>query len=483
MVIPMAVLSGLEPKEVYRFFEEICAIPHGSYHTKQISDYVVNFAKERGLRFRQDDVNNVVIWKEATVGYENSPVVMIQGHMDMVCEKTQDCEKDMEKDGLDLFVDGDVVGAYGTTLGSDDGIAVAMALAILDSDIIPHGPLECLFTVDEEVGMGGAQALDASDLKAQYLLNLDSEEDRVLTVSCAGSTRAHCSFDVERVPFDGHLCLLTIDGLIGGHSGEEIHKGRANSNILMGRAICEIGSVCDLRLVEVQGGAKENAIALKTKAVISVSNIVAAKEKAEELQQMFRNEYRVQDGNIRVLLEETACDLLPMTVGWTKRVATFLFCVPFGVQAMSAEVEGLVQTSLNIGRVITDEKEVTAYFMIRSSVNSQQDEVTKRVAALAEGLGGRLEITSSYSAWEYKADSHLREVMIEAFRDVYGTEPKVAALHAGLECGILSGKMPGLDCISYGPDLTDIHTPRERMHIASVMRIWRLTREMLKRLK
>ncbi len=479
----MAVLTGLEPKEVYRFFEEICAIPHGSYHTKRISDHVAGFAKERGLKYRQDEANNVVIWKGPTPGFENSPTVMIQGHMDMVCEKEPDCEKDMEKEGLDLFVEGDTVGARGTTLGSDDGIAVAMALAILDSETIPHGPLECVFTVDEEVGMGGAQALDTSDLKAGYLLNLDSEEDRVLTISCAGSARMHCRFDVERAPFDGHPCRITVDGLAGGHSGEEIHKGRANSNILMGRTLCEIGSVCDLRLVEVQGGAKENAIALKTAAVISVSDVAAAKKKAEELQTVFRNEYRVQDGNIRVTFEEVSSPMLPMTEEWTKRVSTFLFCVPFGVQAMSAEVDGLVQTSLNIGRVITEEKRVTAYFLMRSSVNTQQDELVKRVAALAAGLCGSSKVESSYSAWEYKEDSRLREIMTEAFREVYGEEPELKALHAGLECGILSGKMPALDCISYGPDLTDIHTPRERMHIASVQRIWKLTQEVLRRLQ
>lgn len=479
----MSVLSGLEPKEVYRFFEEICAIPHGSYNTKQISDYVVNFAKERGLRYRQDDANNAVIWKSATKGYEDAPTVMIQGHMDMVCEKDQGCEKDMEREGLDLFVEGDTIGARGTTLGGDDGIAVAMALAILDSDDIPHGPLECLFTVDEEVGLLGAQALDASDLNARYLLNLDSEEDRVLTVGCAGSTRASSSFDIERAPFDGRICRLTVDGLIGGHSGEEIHKGRANSNVLMGRMLCEIAGVCELRIVDLQGGAKENAIAVKTSAVISVSDFEAAKRKADELQKIFSSEYRVQDGNIRVTFEEASSPMLPMSEEWTKRIAAFLFCVPFGVLAMSAEVDDLVQTSINIGRVITDDKKVAAHFMVRSSVNSQQDEAAKRVIALADVLGGRSEIASSYSAWEYRSDSRLKEIVIEAFREVYGSDPTVKALHAGLECGILAGKMPGLDCISYGPDLTGIHTPRERMHIASVQRIWRLTKEILKKLR
>ena len=450
----MNVLSGLEPKNVFHFFEQICAIPHGSYHTKAISDYLVAFAKERGLKYRQDEANNVIIWKGATPGYENAPTVMLQGHMDMVCEKDPDCAKDMETESLDLFVDGDEVGARGTTLGGDDGIAVAMGLAILDADDIAHGPLECLFTVDEEVGMIGARALDASDLKAKYMINIDSEEEKVLTVSCAGSTHAVCTLPVKREPFAGETFTLTVDGLIGGHSGEEIHKGRANSNILMGRALYELSEKTEVRIVDVRGGTKDNAIPRDASAVITVANAAAAQ---------------------RVVTELDADS--------TRRVICFLFCAPNGVQMMSADVPGLVQTSLNLGQVFSEEDKVTARFMVRSSVNSQKDETTERVAALVKTLGGSIEIPASYSAWEYRPDSPLRDVTVEAFRAVYGEEPTIAALHAGLECGILSGKMPELDCISFGPDLTNIHTPRERLHIASTRRVWQLTLETLKRIR
>ena len=250
----MAVLSELEPKNVYRFFEQMCAIPHGSFHTKAISDYIAAFARERGLKYRQDETNNVVIFKPATPGYENAPTVMLQGHMDMVAEKEADCPLDMEKDGLDLFVEGDLVGARGTTLGGDDGIAVAMGMAILDADDIPHGPLECLFTVDEEVGMIGARALDASDMHAKYLINLDSEEDKVFTVSCAGSTRVVSGFTGSREPFSGQTVRVNVTGLKGGHSGEEIHKCRANANVLLGRVLYELSKVSELRLVSVSGG-------------------------------------------------------------------------------------------------------------------------------------------------------------------------------------------------------------------------------------
>ena len=479
----MGILSSLQPQNVFRFFEELCAIPHGSHNTKAISDYLAAFAESRRLKYRQDELNNVIIWKAPTAGYENAPTVMLQGHMDMVAEKDADCPKDMEKEGLDLFVEGDLVGARGTTLGGDDGIAVAMALAILDDDSIPHAPLECLFTVDEEVGMLGARGLDASDLTARYLLNLDSEEEKVLTVSCAGSTRAVCTLPVSRAAYEGIVCKLTLDGLMGGHSGEEIHKCRANANILMGRALTELRNATDLRIIAVSGGAKDNAIPRDAAALVSVKDFAAAEAAAKALGEALQNEYRTADPDIRVSLEPAASDLMPMDEDSTRRVAAFLFCAPNGVQMMSAEVAGLVQTSLNLGQVYTDGDAVIARFMIRSSVNSQAAETTEKVIALTEALGGTVDIPASYSAWQYRPDSHLRDVMIEAFRAVYGEEPKIAALHAGLECGILSGKMPDLDCISFGPDLTNIHTPRERLHVASTERTWALTLETLKRLK
>ena len=479
----MGVLSGLEPKTVFRFFEELCAIPHGSHNTKAISDYLVTFARDRRLKFRQDELNNVIIWKGPTAGYEHSPAVMLQGHMDMVAEKDADCSKDMEREGLDLFVEGDLVGAHGTTLGGDDGIAVAMALAILDANDIPHGPLECLFTVDEEVGMLGARGLDASDLTAKYLLNLDSEEEKVLTVSCAGSTRAVCTLPVGRAAYAGTVCKLVIDGLIGGHSGEEIHKGRANANILMGRALTELRNATDMRLLTVSGGAKDNAIPRDAKALVIVKDEGAGRRAVAALGEALKNEYRTADPDIRVTLTPADSDLLPMDGDSTRRVAAFLFCAPNGVQMMSAEVPGLVQTSLNLGQVYTEGDGVVSRFMVRSSVNSQAAETTEKVITLTKALGGQVDIPASYSAWQYRPDSHLRDVMVEAFRAVYNEEPKIAALHAGLECGILSGKMPELDCISFGPDLTNIHTPRERLHVASTERTWRLTLETLKRLK
>lgn len=479
----MGVLSGLEPKKVFQYFEEICAIPHGSFHTKQLSDYLAAFAKERGLAYRQEASNNVIIWKDATPGYENAPVVMLQGHIDMVAEKDPGCPKDMEKEGLDLFVEGDVIGARGTTLGGDDGIAAAMALAILDSDDIPHGPLECVFTDGEEVGMIGAHALDASDLKAKYLLNLDSEAEGVLTVSCAGSSRLVCDFALQREAFDGTCCSIRVEGLQGGHSGEEIQIGRANANILMGRVLTAVSRVTTMRLVTVNGGSKDNAIPVWAEALVVVEDPAKAGQAVRALEAAARNEYRTMDPGVTITVKEAARDRLPADAKSTAGVACFLFCAPNGVQNMSAEVPGLVQTSLNMGVVVTEGDTVSVRFMPRSSVNSQKDEVNAKVTALAEALGAKVDMTTSYSAWEYRKDSPLRDIMVETYRDLYGKAPKVEALHAGLECGILNGKMPELDCISFGPDMENIHTPRERLHIASTERVWKLTLETLKRLR
>ena len=479
----MPVLSDLEPREVFAWFERLCAIPHGSHHTKAISDYLVAFARERNLACRQDSANNVVIRKAASAGYENAPVVMLQGHIDMVCEKDADCGKDMETEGLDLFVDGDVIGARGTTLGGDDGIAVAMALAVLDADDIPHGPLECVFTADEEVGMIGARALDASDLKAKYLINIDSEEEGVLTVSCAGACRTLCTLPVTRVPFDGETLRVRISGLAGGHSGEEIHKGRANANLLLGRALDEMSRAGALRLIRVSGGAKDNAIPRESRAVITVADSDAAQAAIADMDAALRHEYAAADPDVFVRAEPAQPQMPPMDAASTQRTVCMLCCLPNGIQAMSQDIPGLVQTSLNLGILTTSEQCVQASFCVRSSVATQKEMLVARLRCLMAQLGGSVNVSGDYPAWEYRKDSPLRERMIDVFREQYGHDPKVEAIHAGVECGLFAGKLPGLDCVSFGPDLTEIHTCRERMHIASVQRVWRYTLEVLRRCK
>lgn len=477
----MAVLDQLEPKNVFRFFEQMCAIPHGSYNTKAVSDWCVAFAKERGLEHYQDEMNNVILIKEASAGYEEAQPVILQGHLDMVCEKAPGCEKDMAREGLDLAVEGDYIYAEGTTLGGDDGIAVAMALAALDDESLPHPRLEVILTTEEEVGMDGAMALDVSPIRGRKLLNLDSEAEGVFTVSCAGGSMAACGLPVARVPFGGDILRVRVAGFTGGHSGAEIHKGRANANMLLGRLLRAMAAETELRLVSADGGLKDNAIPVAAEAVVAAEDGRKAKAAAERMAACFQTEYRRSDPMLTVTAEEAAAAWQPMDASSTERTVCLLACAPNGVQTMSQDIHGLVQTSLNLGILKTGENAVTASFCIRSSVDSEKEMLKDRLACLLAQLGGGVSFSGEYPGWAYRPDSPLRELMTEVYREQYGREPKVEAIHAGLECGLLAGKLPGLDCVSIGPDLLEIHTPREKMSISSVQRVWMFVREILKR--
>ena len=479
----MAVLDQLEPKNVFRFFEEMCAIPHGSYNTKAVSDWCVAFAKARGLEHYQDEMNNVILIKEASAGYEEAEPVILQGHLDMVCEKAPGCEKDMDREGLDLVVEGDYIYAEGTTLGGDDGIAVAMALAALDDDSLPHPRLEVILTTEEEVGMDGAMALDVSPIRGRKMLNLDSEAEGIFTVSCAGGSMAACGLPVARAPFGGDILRVRVEGLTGGHSGAEIHKGRANASMLLGRLLLAMAAETELRLVSADGGLKDNAIPVAAEAVVAAADGRKAKAAAERMAACFQVEYRRSDPMLTVTAEEAAAAWLPMDAASTERTLCLLACAPNGVQTMSQDIHGLVQTSLNLGILKTEENAVTASFCIRSSVDSEKEMLKDRLACLLAQLGGRVSFSGEYPGWAYRPDSPLRELMTEVYREQYGREPKVEAIHAGLECGLLAGKLPGLDCVSIGPDLLEIHTPREKMSISSVQRVWAFVREVLKRSK
>lgn len=477
----MAVLDQLEPQSVFHFFEELSAIPHGSGNTGAVSDWCVAFARERGLEVHQDELHNVIIIKEATPGHEAAEPLILQGHLDMVCEKTADCTKDMSREGLDLVVDGDTVYAKGTTLGGDDGIAVAIALALLDDDTLVHPRLEAVFTTEEEVGMEGVQGLDVTLLKGRTLLNLDSEEEGVFTVSCAGGSRAHCGLPLTRAPYAGTRLRVAVSGLTGGHSGSEINKGRANANMLLGRLLEAAAAAGEMRLVSAQGGMKDNAIPVAAEAVVAVADAGAVRTAVEQFGESLKHEYHVTEPALTIAVTEAAEEEVPMDQASTDRALCLLSCVPNGIQAMSMDLPGLVQTSLNLGVLRTEASVMTATFCVRSSVSSQKEMLHSRLKRLMNQLGGTLRITGDYPAWEYRTDSPLRERMVELFREQYGKEPRVEAIHAGLECGILSGKLPGLDCVSIGPDLTEIHTPRERMHIASVQRVWRFITELVRR--
>ena len=477
----MGVLSAIEPKEVFEFFEEICKIPHGSKNTKQISNWLVDFAKERNLEYVQDEFDNVIIKKAGTKGYENKEPLILQGHIDMVCEKVADLDKDMEKEGIDLVVDGDFVKAKGTTLGADNSIAVAMILALLNSEDLPHPPIEAVLTSDEEIGLIGATALDCSVLKGKRLINIDSEEEGIFTISCAGGNRTTCEIPVSYEEFEGKFYEITIDKLSGGHSGIDIDKGHANSSVLMGRILSCLAQKTELRIVSLKGGSKDNVITGKTQAKIALKSDDFLKETLKSLQDTFKNEYKIMDKNLEITFEQCEKCLTLDRVS-TDKTIMFLTVAPFGIQEMSAGVAGLVQTSLNLGILNIENDKFIASFSLRSSIDSQKEMLVNKLYALTTYLGGKIEVSGDYPGWEYNPKSPLRDLLAEVYFDQYGKQPVFEAIHAGLECGLFAGKIKDLDCISLGPDLKDVHNVNEKMSISSVQRVWKMLVEALKRM-
>ena len=475
-------LAGLEPAEVFAYFEKICSIPHGSRNTKLISDYLVSFAREHGIRYIQDELNNVLLFADGTCGYETHPPVILQGHMDMVCEKDEDCPLDMAVDGLDVTHDGKFVFAKGTTLGGDDGIAVAYALALLANPDIPHPPLEVIITVDEEQGMEGAAGVDLSMLKGRTMINLDSEEEGIFTVSCAGGARGTITLPAHRRAVYGPCVRLTVDGLQGGHSGVEIHKNRANANKVMGEFLGRVQNLMPLCLTSFSGGSKDNAIPRSCQATLIAlgMNLERINDIAEQLQKEIRERYDEPDAIVRGD-DVDAFGGNALTTEDTAKVIALLNAAPNGVQAWSRDIPGLVQTSLNLGIAKLDE-EMRMTFSVRSSVNQEKEALLGRLRELAEFQGGGYSQKGDYPAWEYKSDSRLRDTMISVYREMYRKEPEIVAIHAGLECGLLSEKLPGLDCVSIGPQMHDIHTSREKLDIASTKRTWEFLLAVLKAL-
>ncbi len=468
-------LNDLQPKEVFRYFYEICRIPHGSYNIDAISDYLVAFAKERNLEVVQDELKNVIIKKDATAGYEKEETLILQGHMDMVAVKDAEADIDLEKEPLRLnFKDGCLY-AEGTSLGGDDGIAIAYALAILDSDTIKHPALEVVITVNEEVGMDGAIGIDLSGLKGTRLLNIDSEEEGVLLTSCAGGMRVHAVLPVNKVPLEGTCVEITLSGLKGGHSGAEIHHGRANANHTMGRILAELSKKADFNIVQISGGEKDNAIPLYAEAVLAIKNpdMALMKAELESLEAMLNNEYAGKEENILITLRKLESGNAEMVEeASTKSIYEYLCAVPDGVIAMSGLNPGFVETSLNLGVLKLTEAGLEADYALRSSIEQSKLFLRDRVDMITRAFGGTCEFSGDYPGWEYKAVSPLRDKMIRVYEECYGSSPEVTAIHAGLECGILLEKKKDLDCISFGPDIYDIHTTKERMPVYSVKRTW-----------
>lgn len=467
--------------KIFQYFEEISAIPRGSGNNKRISDYLVNFAATRQLAYEQDEHLNVIIVKEATPGYEELPGIILQGHMDMVCEKVSEECHDFLNDGIQLEHDEEYLFAKDTTLGGDDGIAVAYALAILDDDTLTHPRLEVIFTTDEEIGLLGATALDASRLQGKYMVNIDSEEEDSLLVSCAGGLTGIMEIPLEFERKEGRKLTVSIKGLTGGHSGMEIHKNRVNGHLLMGRLLYELGKH-DFQIISVKGGTKDNAIPREAIAELAVSEdqVTPLINEIKFLAEKYKKEYRANEPELTVL---TALGDVNSYTVMTKEVSDklvyLLMLSPNGIQSMSANIPGLVESSLNMGILYTDE-DICASFGVRSSISSSKNHMSDQLELLCTSLGGTYHIEGEYPGWEFKKESKLRELYSQVFKNYHGYEVRVEAIHAGLECGILAEKLGDIDIISIGPDMQYVHTVEERLSISSAVRVYDMLLELIR---
>ena len=469
-------------EKVISFFKEICAIPHGTYHIDEISDYLVSFAKSRNLKFRQDELKNVIIWKNASAGYEAEPVMILQGHMDMVAVCDNPAEKDLLKEGLDLEEEDGYLFAKGTSLGADDGIAIAYALTILDSEEILHPALEVIFTVNEETGMNGALGIDVSDLTGKRFLNIDSEDEGIITVSCAGGVRFHGEFTGRKETVLAHRVFLSLSGLKGGHSGTDIHLGRANGAHLMAEILKRIAEVYDLRLISMSAGEKDNAIPSFGSADFLITDLSDPDEfmsDVEQLERELQEEYAPTDDDVRLVV---GIQLPEETVAYTEdssmNFLEYLEEVPDGVVSVCDDID-MVQTSLNLGILSCTGEKMTADFALRSSVANEKEELKERMIQITETYGGTWETFGEYPGWEYLEDSFFRKKAVAIYEKMTGTEAAVEGVHAGLECGIFADKIKGLDAISIGPDILNAHTTGEKLDLESAKRTWEFILELL----
>ncbi len=469
------------PQNVFYYFYKISQIPRGSGNTKAISDYCAEFAEKNNFWYSQDGYNNIIIKKNATLGYEKKPAVIIQGHLDMVCEKTADSDINFEKDGLRLIYNGDYIHAENTTLGADDGIAVAYALALLDSTDIPHPPLEIVLTSDEETGMDGAINLDFSCISGRTLLNIDSENEGVFTVSCAGGICCEGKFPFKPLSVFSAGANIRIYGLLGGHSGVEIGNNRTNANIIAGKLLSALLKIPGVQLSSINGGTKHNAIPNECSITLAFDcNESVITKAVEEFAQNLKVKLSDNEPSFDISCTVSPNKKCSVTDNKTaENIAEFLCAVHDGVKTMSTDIDGLVQTSSNLGILKTEENSIYFLSSIRSSEETENKALCESISDTAKKFGASVHISGYYPAWEYKRDSHLRDVMCAVYKKQYNKEPVIEAIHAGLECGIFCGKAKDLDCVSFGPDIFDIHTVKEKLSVPSVGRVWEFIKEVL----
>lgn len=476
------IIKGRKPEKFFNYFEEISAIPRGSGNEKGIADYIVAFAKKRGLECYRDETNNVFVRMPATKGRENEGAVMLQGHTDMVCEKNFDTVHDFENEGIKLVLDGDTLRADGTTLGADNGVAVALMLAILDGGLESHPTIECLFTTSEEVGLDGAKAFDYSLVTAEKMINLDSEGEGIATVSCAGGVRTDLSMKAATVECSKSALLIKISGLAGGHSGAEIHCGRANANKLMGRVLAILLGEVKFNLVSIEGGSKDNAIPRECRALIALdeSDVMKAIEIVKAQERVIKRELCEADKNMTLDAVEREGVSASFDSATTKNAVSLMSVVANGVFAMSHDIDGLVEYSRNLGVIKTDENGIDFIFSARSSTESMIDHSQRELEMLGGLCSCSVRHYSRYPGWRYEKESELREIYIKAAEKVLGREPVIMAIHAGLECGIIKSHINNMDMISIGPEMRDIHSPDENLDLPSCERFWLIIEEMLK---
>ena len=477
----MSVLGHLQPEGVFRFFEEISRIPHGSGNTAMMTDYLMNFAKERNIWARRDEIGNVIMRKPATKGYEDVPGVILQGHMDMVAVQKPDCPKDMKTEGLDLAIDGDEIYAIGTSLGGDNGVAVAYGLAIMDANDLEHPEVELILTVDEETGLYGAKAVDMSDIRGTCFLNLDSEDEGVFLTSCAGGAGVLGQLPIEMASKEGVKVNVAVKGLQGGHSGGDIHLERGNALYLLARILKHASKVADFQLSDFHGGTVDNAIprAAFATVVVAKADLDKFQNSLLDSEKTLKSEYVKRDPDlcIEVAVEGGSDVYAAWNEATTNNLLNLFVAAPVGVQAMSQDIAGLVETSLNLGVVkVCDAEDGTQFvwieYSVRSSVESEKEALIEKLETIFGMVGASLRIEGEYPGWAYKQDSPLREKMCRVFEEMYGKKPVIMAIHAGLECGLFLEKKPELDCISLGPNMHSIHTTEERLNISSTRRIW-----------
>lgn len=484
----MSVLSQIEPQSLFSYFEQITKVPRPSKREEKIRQYLLEFANKHKLEVKSDKIGNVIILKPGTSGMENAPTVVLQSHMDMVCEKNADKDFDFDNDPIEVRIDGDWVKANGTTLGADCGIGMAAQLALLASDEYIHGPLECLFTVDEETGLSGAFALGDDVLEGKILLNLDSEDEGELFIGCAGGidTLGELAFERKTVT-DGSMAMkIQVNGLLGGHSGDDIHKNRGNANKILNRILTGVEKIAAFSLADFDGGNLRNAIAREAKATIvfAPDNLKDVEEFLESFSASLKMEYQHSESRLKVSWEELQLPTSVMDDESKTSLMRAITACPHGVLEMSTRMEGMVETSTNLASVkFTDQDSVILTTSQRSEIESRKYLAADMVAAVFSLAGIKAKHTDGYPGWTPDPDSEILDRTVESYKHLFGEDPIVRSIHAGLECGLFLEKYPELDMVSFGPTIRGAHSPDERLHIPATQKFWDHLIDLLSRIK